>query len=88
MDADVDAGHPDGRARRAQASDVCELAECDQRGQFAHSLKTHQRPAAGLAARELTQLTLKRRDLGVDRVDHRQRDFDRFARVISKLERV
>jgi hypothetical protein len=51
--ADVDAGHPDCLARRLQAPDVTELAECDQRGQLAHPVEAHQRAAAGLAARQL-----------------------------------
>lgn len=54
--------------------------------QLAHPVESHQRPAARLAACELTQLTLERRHLGVDRVDHRQRDLDPLARVDRELE--
>jgi hypothetical protein len=36
-----------------------------------------------LAASELAQLTLERGDLRLDRIDHRQRDLDPFARVIG-----
>ena len=88
MHADVDAGHPDRLARRRQATDVAELAERDQRGQLAHPVEAHQRLAAGLAARELAQLALQRSDLRLDRVDHRQRDLDPFARVGGNVERI
>ena len=64
-----------------RAADVAELTERDQRGQLAHPIEAHQCAAAGLAAGELAQLALERSDLGVDRVDHRQRDLDPLARV-------
>ena len=60
--------------------------ERDQRGQLAHPVEAHQRLAAGLAARELAQLALQRSDLALDRVDHRQRDLDPFARVGGKIQ--
>jgi hypothetical protein len=86
MDADVDAGHPDGLAGRRQPPDVAELAERDQRGQLAHPIEAHQRSTAGLATRELAQLALQRRDLGVDSVDHRQRDLDPLTRVLGQRD--
>jgi hypothetical protein len=71
MHADLDAGHPDRLAPGRQPLHIAELTQRDQRGQLAHAVQTHQRLAAGLAARELAQLALERGDLRVDRVDHR-----------------
>ena len=79
--ADVDAGHPDGLARSVQPGDVPELAQCHQRRDLAHSVLGHQRLAAGLAARERAQITLDRRKLDLEQVDHLQCDADPLVRV-------
>ena len=81
-------GHPNRLARGRQPLHVAELTQRDQRGQLAHPVETHQRLAAGLAARQCAQLALQRGDLGVDRVDHRERDLDSFARVVGQLQAV
>src|SRR6266571_5108285 len=43
-----------------------------------------QRPAAGLVAGEPVQLALERGELGVDRVDERERDLDPLARGLGQ----
>jgi hypothetical protein len=43
-------------------------------------------PWCGLTACELAQLAFERRDPGVDRVDHRERDLDPFARIAGQRQ--
>ena len=72
--------------READRRVVAELAERDQRGQLAHPVDAHQRPATGLAAGQPAQLALQRGDLRLDGVDHRQRDLDPLAGVLGDLD--
>jgi hypothetical protein len=46
----------------------------------------HQRPAGGLGAGERLELRAERRELGVDVVDHAQRDLDLPPRRRGELE--
>jgi hypothetical protein len=59
---------------------VPELGEDRDRGQLADPVVRHQRLAPGLAARIRAQLPIQRRDLRLERVDHRERDRDLLAR--------
>ena len=65
---------------------VAELAQRDQRGDLAHPVLGHQRPAAGLSARERSQIPLDLGELCVEQVDDLKRDLDPLARVDGQLE--
>jgi hypothetical protein len=58
---------------------VAELGEDGDRGQLPDAIVRDQRVAAGLPARVRAQLLVDRRELGVERVDHRDRDHDLLA---------
>jgi hypothetical protein len=62
-----DFGHPDGLAGGVQPPDVSELAERDERGDLAHPVLGHQRPAAGLMTRERAQVPLELAELRMSR---------------------
>ena len=79
--ADIDPGHPDRLTGGVKARDVPELAQCDQRGDFAHAVLGHQRLAAGLAASERSQVPLELGELSVEQVDDLERGRDPLARV-------
>jgi hypothetical protein len=79
MHGDVDAGVADGLARGGEAAGIAEFGEDRDRGQRAHPVVAHQRPTAGLAVGVVAQLPVERRELRVERVDHRQRDRDLLA---------
>ena len=86
MDRDVQAGVADRLAAGAEAARVAELGEDRDRGELADAVEPHQRLAAGLAARVAAQLGGDRRLLGVERVDHRQRDRDLLARRVRQRD--
>ena len=86
MDRDVQAGVTDRLPAGAEAARVAELGEDRDRGQLTDAVKAHQRATSGLAARVATQLARDRRRLGIERVDHRQRDRDLFACRIRQRE--
>ena len=57
----------------------------DQRGELAHPVLAHQRPAAGLVASERAQVALDARRAGSRAVDDLQRHGDPLARVDGQL---
>ena len=80
VDGDVHPGVADRLARGGEPGAVTELGEDRDRGQLPDPVVRHQRLAPGLAARVGAQLLVERRDLRLERVDHRQRDRDLLAR--------
>ena len=73
-------GVADRVPRRGEPRAVAQLGEDRDRGQRADPVVGHQRLAPGLAARVGAQLLVQRRDLRLERVDHRQRDRDLLTR--------
>ena len=71
-------------ARGGEPGAVTELGEDRDRGQPPDPVVRHQRLAPGLAARVGAQLLVERRDLHLERVDHRQRDRDLLARRVRQ----
>jgi hypothetical protein len=80
---DVQARVADRQARGREAPAVAQLDQDRDRGQRADAVVAHQRAAADLAARVDAQLAIDRRQLHVERVDHRQRDGDVLARDLG-----
>src|SRR6187200_2986995 len=79
MYGDVEPGIADGVTRAGEAARVAELGEDCDRGHLADAELAHQRAAAGLAAGIAAQLLIDRRELGLERVDHRDRHRDLLA---------
>jgi hypothetical protein len=73
-------------ARAGEARDVAQLAEDRERCQLPDPVLGEQRPAALLAAGELAQLPLERRQLDVESVDQGERDSHPLARRRRQLE--
>src|SRR6266508_5537473 len=73
-------------ARARQARDVAELAEQCRCDQLADPWLAHQRLAAWLAAGEAAQPAFERRELDLDRLDHRERDGDPLAGGLGQLD--
>ena len=77
---DVHPGVPDRETGRGEAGAVTQLGQDRDRDQRPDPVVSHERLAPGLPARVRAQLPVQRRQLPVERVDHRQRDRNRLAR--------
>src|SRR5215218_260094 len=71
VDGDVQAGIADRVTRRGEAPRVAELGQDRDRRHLADAELAHQRAAAWLPARITAQLPVERRELAVERRDHR-----------------
>ena len=78
---DVQAGEADRFSGGGEAAGVAELGQDRDRRQRADPVVAHQRLAAGLAACVAAQLLVERRELVIERVDHRQPHRDLLARA-------
>ena len=86
MDRDVKARVADRLAREGEPACVAELGEDRDRGQMTDPVETHQRLAAWLAPGVGTQLLVHRRELGIHRAYHLERDRYLLARGGRQLE--
>ena len=85
VDGDVQAAVADRLAGGGEAPAVTELGKDRDRAQLPDPVvRVDQCLAAGLPARVAAQLTVKRSDLALERVDHRHRDRDLLARGLGQ----